>query len=117
MLGKNIVRKFVTLTTLAAVWCVFSMVALAAPVATTGELTVSGQVTVNGALDPTTANVTELAYVNGNIWQENSQGLWWSKVAPADARAPPFGTSTNPVTGGFYIYNTSAISPLSTWVD
>jgi len=49
MLGKNIVRKFVTLTTLATVWCAFSMVALAAPAAATGELTVSGQVTVNGA--------------------------------------------------------------------
>lgn len=49
MLGKNIVRRFVTLTTLAAVYCTYSMVALAAPVDTTGELTVSGQVTVNGA--------------------------------------------------------------------
>jgi len=49
MLGKNIVRKFVTMTTLAAVWCVYSMVALAAPVDATGELTVTGQVTVNGA--------------------------------------------------------------------
>jgi hypothetical protein len=48
MLGKNI-RKFVTATTLATVWCVYSMVALAAPLDTTGELTVSGQVTVNGA--------------------------------------------------------------------
>jgi hypothetical protein len=58
-------------------------------------------------IDPTTANVTELAYVNGRIWQENSQGLWWSKSAPADAWAPPYGTSTNPVTGSFYIDNTS----------
>lgn len=49
MLGKNIVRKFVTLTTLTAVMCVYSMVALAAPFDTTGELTVVGQVTVNGA--------------------------------------------------------------------
>jgi hypothetical protein len=49
MLGKNIVRKFVTATTLATVWCVYSMVALAAPVDVTGELTVSGSVTVNGA--------------------------------------------------------------------
>jgi hypothetical protein len=49
MFGKNIVRKFVTLTTLATVWCVYSMVALAAPVDSTGELSVTGQVTVNGA--------------------------------------------------------------------
>jgi hypothetical protein len=49
MLGKNIVRKFVTLTTLAAVYCTYSMVALAAPFDTKGEITVTGQVTVNGA--------------------------------------------------------------------
>jgi hypothetical protein len=66
---------------------------------------VSGQVSVNGTIDPTTANVIELAYVNGQIWQENSQGLWWSKSAPADSWEPPYGTTTNPVTGSFYIYN------------
>ena len=48
MLGKNIVRKFVTLSTVAAVWCVYSMVAFAMPTDLTGEITVSGQVTVNG---------------------------------------------------------------------
>jgi hypothetical protein len=67
----------------------------------------NGQVAVNGVTDPTTANVIELAYVNGQIWQENSQGLWWSKSTPADAWAPPYGTSQNPVTGSFYIDNTS----------
>lgn len=49
MLGKHIVRKCVTLTTLAAVLTVYSMVALAGPLDTTGEITVTGQVTVNGA--------------------------------------------------------------------
>lgn len=48
MLGKNYLRKFITLTTLAAVWSVYSMVALAAPLDTAGEITVTGQVTVNG---------------------------------------------------------------------
>ena len=48
MLGKNTFHKFVTLTTVAAVWCVYSMVAFALPVDQTGEITVSGQVTVNG---------------------------------------------------------------------
>jgi len=48
MLRKNIVRKFVTLGTLTAVWCVFSMVALAVPTDTSGVITVTGQVTVNG---------------------------------------------------------------------
>ena len=48
MLGKNTFHKFVTLSTMAAVWCVYSMVAFAMPVDQSGEITVSGQVTVNG---------------------------------------------------------------------
>jgi len=56
MLGKNTVRKFVTLTTVAAVWCVYSMVAFAMPVDSTGEITVTGQVTVNG--QPAVSNST-----------------------------------------------------------
>jgi len=39
-----------------------------------------GQITINGRLDTSTANVIELAYVNGQIWQENNQGLWWEKT-------------------------------------
>jgi hypothetical protein len=48
MLGKNIIRKSVALTTIAAVWCVYSMVAFALPKDGAGEITVTGQVTVNG---------------------------------------------------------------------
>ncbi len=48
MLRKNIVHKLVTLGTLAAVWCVFSMVALAVPTETSGVVTITGQVSVNG---------------------------------------------------------------------
>jgi len=48
MLGKNSLRKFTTLATLAAVWCVTSMVAIAMPANMGGQITVSGQVTVNG---------------------------------------------------------------------
>jgi len=48
MLRKNIVHKLVTLGTLAAVWCVFSMVALAVPTAPSGVVTITGQVSVNG---------------------------------------------------------------------
>ena len=66
---------------------------------------VNGQVTANGVTDSATANVKELAYVNGQIWQENSQNLWWSKTAPADGWQPLYGTTTNPVTGGFYVNN------------
>lgn len=68
---------------------------------------VGGKIAVNGIVDPTTANVIELAYVNGTIWQENTQHLWWSKSTPAGAWGPPNGTAVNPVTGGFYIDNTS----------
>ncbi|HBK08186.1 MAG TPA: hypothetical protein DDZ81_20430 [Acetobacteraceae bacterium] len=67
----------------------------------------NGQVVVNGTVDPNTANVIELAYENGQIWQENSQGLWWSKRTPGDSWGPPAGTSVNPVTGTFYIGNTA----------
>lgn len=48
MLGKNLIRKFITLLTAIAVWSVFSMVAIAAPNDVMGEITVTGQVTVNG---------------------------------------------------------------------
>jgi ABC-type phosphate transport system substrate-binding protein len=37
MLGKNIFHKLVTSTTLAAVWCVYSMVAFAMPVDQTAD--------------------------------------------------------------------------------
>lgn len=59
MLGKNIFRKFVTLTTVGAVWCVYSMVAFALAVDQKGEITVTGQVTVNG--QPTVSNSTVLS--------------------------------------------------------
>lgn len=59
MLGKNKFHKFVTLTTAAAVWCVYSMVAFALPVGQTGEITVTGQVTVNG--QPAVSNSTVLS--------------------------------------------------------
>ena len=48
MFGKNSLQKLTTLFTLAAVWCVYSMVAYAVPTDPTAEITVSGQVTVNG---------------------------------------------------------------------
>lgn len=59
MFGKNLLRKSVTLTTLAAVWCVYSMVAFAMPVDSAAEITVTGQVTVNG--QPAVSNATVLS--------------------------------------------------------
>lgn len=48
MLKKMLIRKSITLMTLVAVWCVFSMTAIAAPDDVMGEITVSGQVSVDG---------------------------------------------------------------------
>jgi hypothetical protein len=59
MLGKNILRKSVTLVTIAVVWCVYSMVAFALPKDFAGDITVSGQVTVNG--QPAVSNSTILS--------------------------------------------------------
>ncbi|WP_428486787.1 cellulase family glycosylhydrolase [Rhodopila sp.] len=60
-------------------------------------ITSSGQVALNGAADPTTANVTELAYANGLIWQQNTAHLWWSKSQPSAAWDPSAGPSNSPV--------------------
>jgi hypothetical protein len=40
----------------------------------------SGEVAMDGIKDTTTNSVVGLAYVNGNIWQENSSSLWWEKT-------------------------------------
>jgi hypothetical protein len=58
---------------------------------------VKGQVAVNGTVDATTASVIEMAFVNGHVWQENNQSLWWAKVLPTDAWTPTAGTSINPL--------------------
>ena len=56
MLRKNIIHKLITLGTLTAVWCVFSMVALAVPTDPSGVITITGQVMVNG--QPAISNST-----------------------------------------------------------
>jgi hypothetical protein len=57
MFGKTILRRTVTLTALAAVWCVYSMVAFAMPIDTAAEITVTGQVSVNGQAAVSNATV------------------------------------------------------------
>lgn len=52
---------------------------------------------MNGTADTTTANVIELAYVNGTIWQENSSDLWWGKTQPTASWSPATGTATSPL--------------------
>ena len=56
-----------------------------------------GQVAINGTTDAATANVTELAYVSGTIWQENASKLWWGETKPNDSWAPAAGTATSPL--------------------
>ncbi|MDQ2739311.1 MAG: hypothetical protein M3Y35_12025, partial [Actinomycetota bacterium] len=70
----------------------------------------NGQVAVNGSVDTSTVNVSELAYVNGTVWQENASDLWWGKTSPGAAWSPTNGTSANPLpaTGGGSGSKTSA---------
>ena len=65
----------------------------------TWTITGGGQVAVDGVADTQTGNVTELAYVNGTIWQENSSNLWWGETQNNDAWAPSAGTATSSVAG------------------
>ncbi|PPQ29173.1 hypothetical protein CCS01_22555 [Rhodopila globiformis] len=63
----------------------------------TWSISAHGQVVVNGVADPTTANVIALAYENGQLWQENSSDLWWTKSKPSDIWQPAHGTSASPI--------------------
>lgn len=38
----------------------------------------NGQVVENGVVDPSTANVIEMDYKGGYVWQENASQSWWS---------------------------------------
>ncbi len=76
-------------------------------------ITSTGQVAVNGVADPTTGNVTELAYVNNAVWQENSSALWWSKTNPSASWTPGTGTATSPLPAPITI----AASPTSATVS
>ncbi|HEV7701054.1 MAG TPA: hypothetical protein VGO43_12555 [Pyrinomonadaceae bacterium] len=63
MFGKNILRRTVTLTVLATVWCVYSMAAFAMPIDTAAEIAVTGQVTVNGQAAVSNATVLSGAVI------------------------------------------------------
>ena len=58
MLNKILIRKSITLMTVVAVWCVFSMPMFAAPGDVMGEISVNGQVTVNGQTVASNSTVT-----------------------------------------------------------
>jgi hypothetical protein len=71
---------------------------------------IGGQVAVNGAPDPTSGNVTEIAYENGQIWQKNADNLWWSKSAPADSWGPTYGTAVSPIPNQFISPNGTVVA-------
>jgi len=56
------------------------------------------QVAVNGTVDATTGTVTEIAYVNGLVYQEaTSSNLWWSKTSPTASWSPSAGSAVSPL--------------------
>lgn len=63
-------------------------------------ITAGAQVAVDGTTDGATNRVTKLAWVNNNIWQENTQNLWYEKVNAAGSWGPPGGNSTSPLPAG-----------------
>ena len=71
----------------------------------------NGAVQENGAAAGYSANVSEIAYVNGTVWQENAGNLWWSwngtawpgngtTTSPLPATAPPVTSDTIVVSAG-----------------
>lgn len=73
-----------------------SIVTTDGPTLTSADATVwslvQGQVAVNGAVDPTTSRVVAIAYVNGQLWQENADHNWWYKttvMSPWQQGTPP----------------------------
>jgi hypothetical protein len=68
-----------------------------------------GQVSINGTIDQTTANVVKLAYENGQVWQENTNNLWWAKSSPTDTWLPAPGTPVSPVTEPGLMSTTAAM--------
>jgi hypothetical protein len=74
-------------------------------------ITASGQVAVNGTADTTTANVAELGYVSGTVWQENAAGMWYGKTSATAAWSA--GTSTSPLPAPITIASGTASATVS----
>jgi hypothetical protein len=79
----------------------------------TWTITSGGQVAVNGVADTTTANVTELAYVGKEVWQENTANLWWGKTSPTAAWSPAAGTATSPLPAAITIASATTSSTVT----
>jgi hypothetical protein len=68
----------------------------------TFTLTSAGTVDMNNQPLGYTANVIEVAYVNGHVWQENSSGLWWEYQGNPSSPWTGLGTSANPLPHTLY---------------
>lgn len=75
-----------------------STATLTSPDGTIWGLSAGGVVTKNGALDITSANVNQIALVNGVVWQE-SHGLWWGAMSGTSGwnAGPAAGTAVSPL--------------------
>jgi hypothetical protein len=71
---------------------------------------VNGVVQENGAAAGYSANVTEIAYVNGNVWQENNTNTWWEWNGTSWAGT---GTTTSPLPSSATIAATTASATVS----
>jgi hypothetical protein len=58
---------------------------------------VNGVAQINGQAAAYSANVTELSYMNGVVWQENSANLWWQWTGAG--WEPASGIPANPLQG------------------
>ncbi len=72
-------------------------------------ITNTGSVDMNGSPAGYSANVIELAYVNGNVWQENSSNLWWEWQN--NSWQPGAGTSQSPLPASSYPAVTTGSGP------
>ncbi len=72
----------------------------------------NGQVLTNGVADTATSNVTELAYVRGTVWEENSAAMWRGKALPTDAWSPSSGTARPPISISVTNVTTGTISTI-----
>lgn len=75
-------------------------------------LTASGQITINGTTDQSTAGVIEIAYVNRQVWYENTALQWWSRQI-AGSWGPAGGTVLGPLPSSrviIYLTNTARLA-------
>jgi hypothetical protein len=72
------------------------------------SITSSGQVQINSQSLTQTANVVEISFVNGSIWQLNKAGTWYEATGvtgtvPNQTVTWSTGTSTSPITSANFV--------------